>query len=281
MEKIAPITQNIATGVQGTDYMGTALGNRLANADQYKDKKAFLKDAGKDIAVAAAVQEVITKVPVAGIVVGVGVQGYQLAKIAASDSLQDEEKWIQAGHSLLNTAVNIGTGVAGFWGGVQVGTVLGIAGGPLAVITGLAGGIAGGLGGGLIMRKFAKRLELKSPAFENDARLPESFETMGSNPPLQWKNVPPETESFVVMMTVNDKEIHWLLKNIPGTVREIDEVHDGPGVSLYPYHGITRNEQGVKIKIDFTVYALKVPMIGVPSDMKDNCLAMSTLTCYA
>jgi Raf kinase inhibitor-like YbhB/YbcL family protein len=76
-------------------------------------------------------------------------------------------------------------------------------------------------------------LQLSSPAFENNDRIPAdlSCEGAGGSPPLTWSNVPEGTRSFVLVVTDVDipsprlhlmEFVHWVLYDLPGGARALD-----------------------------------------------------------
>jgi Raf kinase inhibitor-like YbhB/YbcL family protein len=77
-------------------------------------------------------------------------------------------------------------------------------------------------------------LFLSSSAFADGAVLPGKFTASSPNtvsPPLEWSNVPPGTETFVMILHDLDEAVggtiadvmHWMAFNIPGTARELPE----------------------------------------------------------
>ncbi len=62
---------------------------------------------------------------------------------------------------------------------------------------------------------------LESPAFPNGGEIPRKYARDGNNvsPPLAWKDAPPETKSFVLIVEDPDAPSgtfrHWALYNIP------------------------------------------------------------------
>ncbi len=72
-------------------------------------------------------------------------------------------------------------------------------------------------------------MELISPAFQNNSTIPTVYSCKGDDisPPLQWKNIPDKTHSFVLIMDDPDAPAgiwdHWILFNIPKTTTELSE----------------------------------------------------------
>ncbi|MBK7723956.1 MAG: YbhB/YbcL family Raf kinase inhibitor-like protein [Dehalococcoidia bacterium] len=87
--------------------------------------------------------------------------------------------------------------------------------------------------------KFAlSTMQLKSPAFEHLARIPRKHTGEGEDvsPALEWSNVPEGTRSFVIACHDPDAPliaggtygfVHWVLYNIPGSVRSLPEGAQG------------------------------------------------------
>ena len=77
-----------------------------------------------------------------------------------------------------------------------------------------------------------RSLQLSSPAFENQGRMPAEFscEGAGGSPPLAWSNVPQGTRSFALIVTDVDipsarlrlmEFVHWVLYDLPGDARAL------------------------------------------------------------
>ena len=87
----------------------------------------------------------------------------------------------------------------------------------------------GGKGGG----KGGPGLTLMSPDFEDGGIIADKYSQKGGqkgpSPKLEWKNVPPGTQSFALLMHDPDVALnkklddvtHWLIFNIPGTATEL------------------------------------------------------------
>lgn len=79
----------------------------------------------------------------------------------------------------------------------------------------------------------AAKFELSSPAFSNNGVIPDKYSCKSSSQvsiPINWKNAPQGTLSFVLLMEDSDAIAvagkvwtHWLLYNIPSNVNAIDE----------------------------------------------------------
>jgi Raf kinase inhibitor-like YbhB/YbcL family protein len=84
-------------------------------------------------------------------------------------------------------------------------------------------------------------MQLVSSAFENEGRIPSRYTCDGENvsPPLFISDVPAEAKTLVLIMDDHDvpKAIredgtwdHWVVFDIPATVRELREGTEPPGV---------------------------------------------------
>lgn len=78
------------------------------------------------------------------------------------------------------------------------------------------------------VRKMAE-FRLSSPAFENNGNIPSKYTCDGRdiNPPLVIENPPQDTKSFALIVDDPDAPmgtwVHWVVWNIPPTVRRIEE----------------------------------------------------------
>lgn len=77
-------------------------------------------------------------------------------------------------------------------------------------------------------------MTLTSPAFTDGGVIPNKYTQAEPNPvspKLEWTNVPPNTQSFVLIMhdpdvalrRTTEDQLHWLVVNIPGNARELPE----------------------------------------------------------
>lgn len=87
-------------------------------------------------------------------------------------------------------------------------------------------------------------MKLTSPAFQNNGKIPSKYTCDGENinPPLTITDVPENTKSLVLIMDDPDiPEIakknfnvevwdHWVVFNIPPTLRTIEEGENPPGI---------------------------------------------------
>jgi Raf kinase inhibitor-like YbhB/YbcL family protein len=64
-------------------------------------------------------------------------------------------------------------------------------------------------------------LTITSPAFQNGEAIPTRYTRDGENlsPPLEWRNAPPETQSYVLLVEDPDAPSgtfrHWAMYNVP------------------------------------------------------------------
>jgi hypothetical protein len=71
-------------------------------------------------------------------------------------------------------------------------------------------------------------LQVESMSFANGKAIPEQYtcDSANDSPNLQWRNAPPATKGFALVMSDPDALIdftHWLAYNIPPNVRELAE----------------------------------------------------------
>ncbi|MEM2690405.1 MAG: YbhB/YbcL family Raf kinase inhibitor-like protein [Nitrososphaerota archaeon] len=74
-----------------------------------------------------------------------------------------------------------------------------------------------------------RRFVLESPAFGDGERIPEKYTCDGLDisPPLQWRDYPPETRSFILIMEDPDAPggtfTHWIIYNMPADANRLEE----------------------------------------------------------
>ncbi len=146
------------------------------------------------------------------------------------------------------------------------------------------GGGQGGRGGGQGRGRGPQTppLIMTSPAWEDGGVIPDKYTQkggqMGPSPELKWTQVPPGTQSFVLLL--HDPEpvlnkgskmdiTHWLIWNIPGTSTGLPEGvsqgelpdgsrqvslrgngYMGPGAPAGPYHHYTFELYALDTKLD-------------------------------
>ena len=93
------------------------------------------------------------------------------------------------------------------------------------------------------------KLEVKSPAFEDNGRLPARYSAYEHDfsPELSWSMGPDGTKSYVVLMEdidVPDPKpfVHWILFNIPADVTQLDEGVPGTAALEKPEKGDAGHE---------------------------------------
>mgnify|MGYP000147265311 CR=1 FL=1 len=89
-----------------------------------------------------------------------------------------------------------------------------------------------------------KTFTLESPAFGYGENIPRKYSLEGRNlsPPLQWRDAPPNTISFVLIMYDPDAPkgifYHWILYNIPSTITSLPEGIPPKKVTPYGLQGV-------------------------------------------
>ena len=112
-------------------------------------------------------------------------------------------------------------------------------------------------------------MEILSPVFAHNEMIPSRFTCDGEDvsPPLQWKNAPPDTKSFALIMDDPDAPIgtwvHWVLFNIPADVDHLVEgIENLPGNTKHGLNSWRRTDYGGPCppggthRYVFTLYAL-------------------------
>jgi len=129
-------------------------------------------------------------------------------------------------------------------------------------------------------------MTLTTPAWTDGGAIPAKYSQIGGqvSPPLAWSNVPEGVTSFVVIAHDQDQAVgqgtddllHWMVWNIPGTSRSLDE--GLPQGAILPngarqisatgpnYRGVAAPPNGPAHHIVFEIYALDanvdVPAVG-------------------
>ncbi len=76
------------------------------------------------------------------------------------------------------------------------------------------------------------RMKLTSQAFKHEDDLPifASSDGEGVNPPLEWSDIPENTQSFALIVDDPDASgktfVHWVVYNIPSTLNKLEKNHD-------------------------------------------------------
>jgi Raf kinase inhibitor-like YbhB/YbcL family protein len=138
-------------------------------------------------------------------------------------------------------------------------------------------------------------LTLTTPAFADGSEIPQRYTQHDPNhpisPKLQWTNVPDGTASFVLILhdpeVATDKttvdSLHWIVFNIPGTVREMAEGiprtaqlpdgtiqpknprghygYRGPGAASPPHHHYTFELFALDTRLDLGTEATRAEVM--------------------
>lgn len=147
-------------------------------------------------------------------------------------------------------------------------------------------------------RKPRKAMQLTSKSFNHESWIPSRFTCEGKNisPQFSWRNVPKDTNSFVLICKDPDAPgktwIHWVLFNIPATMRSLSEDQEITDPMKQGKNDFDKTSYGGpcpppghgKHRYIFTLYALDtklnlssgVTLDQVRSAMKDHILAEAT-----
>lgn len=150
----------------------------------------------------------------------------------------------------------------------------------------------------------ASAFSLTSPDFKAGERLPEKFilnfagcSGGNSSPALEWHGTPPGTKSFAITLFDPDEHgtpsgwWHWVVFDLPATTARLGAGAGSGSSSLVPpgsqqgrtdlgtkaYHGPCPSPGNSPHHYVFTIYALKVAKLPVPSHASG---AMVTLTAH-
>jgi hypothetical protein len=119
------------------------------------------------------------------------------------------------------------------------------------ILLALLVGLAAGLLAGIFMPKEEAppekpevEFELESPAFQAGGTIPVKYSCEGVDlsPPLEWRGVPAGTAVLVLIMDDPDAPggtfTHWLLYNIPATLRVLPEGVPAEAETPYGFQGV-------------------------------------------
>jgi len=143
----------------------------------------------------------------------------------------------------------------------------------------------GGGGGNQGRRAAIQTMTLTTSAWTDGGMIPAKHSQIGGqvSPPLAWSNVPDGVTSFVVIAhdadqavgQATDDTLHWMVWNIPGSARALDEGMPQGNASSGPrqisatgpyYRGVTAIPGGTAHHYVFEIYALDanidVPAVG-------------------
>ena len=90
---------------------------------------------------------------------------------------------------------------------------------------------------------------VSSPAFEHETEIPSLYTCDGRDisPPLQWREFPPQTRSFALIIEDPDAPdpanprltwVHWMLYNIPPSTDSLSEDAGGSGLPVGTLEGL-------------------------------------------
>jgi hypothetical protein len=128
-------------------------------------------------------------------------------------------------------------------------------------------------------------MTLSTTAWTDGGMIPAKYSQIGGqvSPPLAWSNVPDGVTSFVVIAhdadqaigQATDDTLHWMVWNIPGSARSLDEGMPQGNVASGPrqisatgpyYRGVAAPPGGAAHHYVFEIYALDanvdVPAVG-------------------
>ena len=177
---------------------------------------------------------------------------YELVSDIKSSTLTRKETAISILKNTTTMAVNVGTGLASFYAGLQIGVSLGIYTGPGVILIGLGIGIVGGLVGGLCGRLInSTKMRLKCKSFYKNY-IPHKFREEGNIPEFFWKGVSKKAKSFVLETIIdqNPNKKTWCVINIPRQAREIKK---GIGETLIEYKNISNYNPTT---VDYMLYSI-------------------------
>jgi len=94
------------------------------------------------------------------------------------------------------------------------------------------------IGPALALKKGVKKMNIISPAFKDQEKIPGKYSCQGAgvNPPLSFVNVPSNTKSLALLIEDPDAPSgtfdHWVIFNIPKGTKEIKEGIAPAGANL-------------------------------------------------
>lgn len=128
-------------------------------------------------------------------------------------------------------------------------------------------------------------MQLISSAFHPNTRIPEQYTCKGADqsPPLLFSDVPPNTQSFAIIMHDPDAPagdwVHWTIWNIPSVTRELladvvpqDAVQGVTSANTNGYHGPCPPPGTGTHRYIFELYALDAPLDLPATTTRDTLL---------
>ena len=107
-------------------------------------------------------------------------------------------------------------------------------------------------------------MKITSPVFQDGERVPVKYTCQGPNisPPLEFKDVPAEAKSLVLMVEDPDATakpwVHWLVFNIPPTAKGFEESAIAPGSIQGLCNGNTFGYEGPCPPVNEHTYLFKL-----------------------
>ena len=128
-------------------------------------------------------------------------------------------------------------------------------------------------------------LVLSSSSFENGSAIPEKFSSYGANisPALAWDHVPVETKALALIVEDPDAPgaqpfVHWLLYDIPASVRSIGEGQVPAGATQGKNDNGTIGYFGPKPPSGTHHYHFKVYALDQPTHLKEGATIQELVT---
>jgi Raf kinase inhibitor-like YbhB/YbcL family protein len=136
----------------------------------------------------------------------------------------------------------------------------------------------------MLMFSSGYAMKLSSAAFTDNGFIPIKYSCKGEDisPPLQWTETPPETQSFVLILSDPDAPMgawdHWIVVNIPSTqtvlaedVKSLETLPNSWGSTIYkgpcPPSGTHHYV--------FDLYALNIRQLNLPKNTDKNSLLIA------
>ena len=256
MEKIQELSI-LRNGYASANLVGGIIGYNLANIDN------FIKSSGKDkaktlgatLGISTGMVVLLNVGKAAVPVVSTGLLGgfyiYDLVSDITNPALTKNETAISILKNTGNILVNVGTGIGGFYAGLEIGIFFGITTGPGVIIIGLGAGLVGGVLGGLVGRLInSTKMRLNCNSFYKNY-IPLKFREEGNIPDLFWEEVNKKTKSLAIEAIIDQKYKIWSVINIPPKTRKITK---DIGETLIKYGKFRHYNPNT---VDFMLYSIK------------------------